>query len=464
MSDQSIAFHQTDEGVDEILSALALLFPGDTTEACVRTDRLTPRDVRRAYDCRIRELHPRSADALADGDLRAREQRFHDLTAAYCRLLTYLRGMGRFPVQMREVAGAAVASTRFPVPAEATAESPLVIAVAGAQEAVGATFVAGTLAAAFAAAGHRTLAVDLDGSGIPLAQWLSAARRPEPLERLLEDPEFGHAAAADTAVPRLALLGGSDDAADARLLGSHSRRRLMQALRACGRRFVVLDLGRADNLGHLDLFASADVRIVVTTPRPEALASAHGLLDKMARRLLARYRSARLAAASGEALLFDEFLGRVQWDESAERSPRWLLSRLLQTRPATCREVSAMIRAHDVYLVANHHGARPATTALLGFVAHAKNELDITVTDVHPIPADKRIYAALRYDEPSLASAADGRAARAIYRCAQALFFPETPDADEIIRRRLRDGITETAAPAPEIHVPDIPRAARLEL
>jgi MinD-like ATPase involved in chromosome partitioning or flagellar assembly len=434
MTDSRTTFPAWDEGEDELRSALALLFPGDTAAACVRADRLTPGEVRRAYDSRIKDLHPNWNETPAEDEIRAREQRFHDLTAAYCLVLASLR-------ESRRDAGPETTAPRSTA-GDDVADAPVLIAVAGAEEAVGATTIAGTIAAALAAAGHETLAVDLDPSGRPLAEWLSASGRPGPLDRLLEDPEFGvFAAETGTAVPRLTLLGGGTAAADAGLRGAASRRHLVRTLRACGRRFVVLDLGRASDRVRLDLLTAADVRFLVTTAQPGALRAAFALLDTMVRRLLARYREACLARGSDEALAFDEVLGRARWEDSADRPPRDLYARLARSHPATGREVAALVRSHAVHVVANHQGTRPTEAALLGLVVRSKTDLDLPITDVHPVPDDKRIYAALRYGGPSLAAVTDGRAARAVCRCAARIFFPAIENADTVILRRLRASV-----------------------
>ena len=423
----------------DVTWAVNALFPGDMAAALLRLDRLTTWEVRRAYDNRVKELHPGWSGELDESEIQHRESDFHNLTAAYVQLLAHLREQGAFDLTVGDPTVKEETSARKPAGEEAVATEPILVAVAGAREAIGTSLISGLISAALAGAGHECLAVDLGGSGTPLSRFLGVGSPEDSFEALLAPgSDKISRPGRDTLFKRLRLVGGSHAAADMRLAGSETRRRFVRGLRSGDHGFAVLDLGDSRDLTSLDLLASADVRLLVATTDPRSLQDAYVYLNKMVGRLLSRYYKARLKPYSIERPWFEELLGGGSTNGAERRTPRWLLTRLIGSSPAVYREVSAMIRAQRIDLVLNHTRSRRNTSALVHFIAMVKNDLDLGIQEIHSVPDDKRIYAAIRRAEPVLTRFPDSRAARAVYRCAQKIFFPDTLDAAEIIRYRIR--------------------------
>lgn len=411
----------------EVAQALQLLFPSETAGACMRPERLTPADLRQAYDNRMKEIHPTNLEEIDPGDLEDRERRFHELTAAYYRLLAFLKQSGK--EENADPANRPHADTRRSV----------VVAVASGSQMAGSTFIAANLATALSGAGHRTLALDLDGTGLPLARLLGAPGTDGCLDGLIQNPDLDLSdLESHTAFAGLRLAGGPGGVADLNLAGTPGGVNVLKGLRRSENGFVIMDLGDAGKPAWLDLLASADVRLIVSGPEPESYLGAYQLMNRMVQRLLLRYRAINPFPA-GQAL--NHFNSYLQGSRDREKglTPRWLLTRLLRDDREAYKKVSSVIRARLVDLVINRVRNQKPSGALVRLIAMTKNELDLTVREVHSIPEDRQIYLSLRADNPLMTTHPDGKAARSVIRTARKIFFPDSADADRIICRRLRE-------------------------
>ncbi|MCG3172472.1 MAG: Iron-sulfur cluster carrier protein [Myxococcota bacterium] len=154
--------------------------------------------------------------------------------------------------------------------------TPHVIAVGGGKGGVGKSFVSVNLAAAFAAAGKSVCLVDGDAGGSDL-HVLLGVREPElGLLDLLEKTEASiHGLIMGAAPGQPYLIAAGRDPAEFNSLKHVQRMKLLRRLRALPADVVVIDLGAGSSLHTLDMFGAASSRVLVTTPDPTAIQSAH---------------------------------------------------------------------------------------------------------------------------------------------------------------------------------------------
>jgi flagellar biosynthesis protein FlhG len=190
------------------------------------------------------------------------------------------------------VAPAVTTNRSVPAPALRSASPPAgpeVWAVGGGKGGTGKTLVCANLAVHLAQCGERVVAVDADlgGANLHTALGLGAPeltlsdffhRRVQSLEE----------AALPTGIPNLRLLSGARNSMDADSLSFFQKEKLLRHLRRLDADRVLVDLGAGTSLAVLDLFAAADVPVVVALPEPTSVENLYRFLKAAFFRRLAR--------------------------------------------------------------------------------------------------------------------------------------------------------------------------------
>ncbi|HEX6240885.1 MAG TPA: P-loop NTPase [Polyangiales bacterium] len=175
-------------------------------------------------------------------------------------------------------------------------KGPQVWAVAGGKGGVGKSVVAANMALCVAQQGLRCLLVDADLGG-GNQHTLFGERMPDgSLDAYVagESPDFA-GALKPSRFPGLTLSYTRCDALGAANPKHSQKQKLIRQLSRAEYDVVVLDLGAGTSFNTLDLFLSARVRVVVTTPEPTAVQNAYGFIKCAAQRNAAKPEAGPLA-------------------------------------------------------------------------------------------------------------------------------------------------------------------------
>lgn len=173
-------------------------------------------------------------------------------------------------------------------------EGPDIWAVAGGKGGVGKSVVAANLALAVAQSGLRCLLVDADLGG-GNQHTLFGERAPGQALDAFVAGEVSSLASVLTPSrhPGLTLAFTRCDTAGAANPKHSQKQKLIRSLRKAEQfDLVVIDLGAGTSFNTLDLFLSARVHLVVTTPEPTAVQNAYGFIKCAAQRARTRDESA----------------------------------------------------------------------------------------------------------------------------------------------------------------------------
>jgi flagellar biosynthesis protein FlhG len=217
-----------------------------------------------------------------------------------------------------------------------------VIAVGGGRGGVGKSVISLNIAVYLAQLGRSVLLVDADSAGGTLHTLLGVEAPAEPLSEERDDEVVPLVA---TAVPGLRLVPQTYRAGSTQPERSGKKAHWVSELRKLDVDYVVLDLGAGTAPATLDLFLSADLGLMVTTPEPPSVEAVYrfvrGLFQRTVRRLLVsdRFRlrllersqselgalptPAELARALGR---YDTNLGQLATAELARLRPRLVVN------------------------------------------------------------------------------------------------------------------------------------------
>ncbi len=158
-------------------------------------------------------------------------------------------------------------------------EGPDIWAVAGGKGGVGKSVVASNLAVAVARRGLRCLLIDADLGGANQHTLFGIEKPRGTLDAFLagEAKELG-SVATPTRFHGLSLIFASSDALGAANPKHSQKQKFLRHLRKADADVVILDLGAGTAFNTLDLFLSARVQLVVTTPELTAIQNAYGFI------------------------------------------------------------------------------------------------------------------------------------------------------------------------------------------
>lgn len=194
------------------------------------------------------------------------------------------------PIDSTAPAATSDRSARAPaLPSVPPSACPEIWAVGGGKGGTGKTLVCANLAVRLAQCGERVVAVDADlgGANLHTALGLGAPELTlsDFLHRRVQNLEE---AALPTGIPNLRLLSGARNSMDADSLSFFQKERLLRHLRRLDADRVLIDLGAGTSLAVLDLFAAADVPVVVALPEPTSVENLYRFLKAAFFRRLAR--------------------------------------------------------------------------------------------------------------------------------------------------------------------------------
>lgn len=167
-------------------------------------------------------------------------------------------------------------------------KSSRLVAFASGKGGVGKTICTANLALHLARP-HRVLTVDLDLGCGNLNASLGVRSFAKSIDDFLESRVSNLAPLkTKTSVDSLELISGSYTPVDSPTLSENQKGRLVDHLRSDESEYVLMDLGAGVSHDILDLFAAADLKVVVTAPESLALHNAFLFVKSLAYRVLSR--------------------------------------------------------------------------------------------------------------------------------------------------------------------------------
>jgi flagellar biosynthesis protein FlhG len=164
-----------------------------------------------------------------------------------------------------------------------------IIAVGGGKGGVGKSFIAVNLGATLAQQGKQVVMLDADFGGANLHSLFGIVRPDKTVHDFIDGrvDTLGEVSIA-TSVPRLSIVSGTCEVLGSAELGGDKRRRLLSGLDQLDADCLLIDVGAGTSIPTIDLFNSADVRLVVMTPEMTSAQNAYGFLKVALYRRLQR--------------------------------------------------------------------------------------------------------------------------------------------------------------------------------
>lgn len=294
--------------------------------------------------------------------------------------------------------------------------SPLIIAVGGAKGGVGKSFFSSSLSMALAAAGHKTLAVDLDFGGANLHLMFGIRR----MQRTLKDffqksvSELSELIT-ETAFQNLFLIGGDSTQLGISNHPYQQKLKLIRRLRAEPYDIVVCDLGAGTSFNTLDYFLMGDERFIVTTAEPTSVLDTYAMIKtSLYRRLLS---SLKKSEGNPDALKrIEDFLSSDQPGETS--SLRAFLPTISESDPETAGGLYRLIRSYRLNLVLNQSVSDGDFLLLRRVLELAKNNLALESLTPMRIPYDPDVPHAVARLRPFLPMKAESQTALSVMEIA----------------------------------------------
>jgi len=313
-----------------------------------------------------------------------------------------------------------------------------IVAVAGGKGGVGKSVLSANLAIAMAGSGRRVALVDAD-IGMGNQHTLLGIARPGPgiVGFLKNDVQELSQVAVATEYSNLVLYP-SDGAQGVPQL-SHSRKeRLLRHISRIDADVVVLDLGAGAALGALDMFALADIHVLVITGQVTSIQNAYAFLKAAVLRLLSR-----LADNSEKRALIEQ-----GWRDTRPPTLQSLAEWLRTRDPEMAAFTDALASRMSVRLVGNllfdqHEHRVPQSIGRM-----IRDYLGINAEVAGLIPASRKVHDSITRRKPVVVLDPHGPASREIRRVAESLLAQPLP-AKRLVSQTVVESEVAEAATAP---------------
>jgi len=228
--------------------------------------------------------------------------------------------------------------------------APAIVAISSGKGGVGKSLLTSTLGLLFAKVGMKVLLIDADLGASNLHTFLVEDGGTKSLTCFL-NREVANIKniIVKTAVPGLDLISGANDDRDVAILDSASIGRLRGGLYGVEYDYVILDTGPGTSSNMLDLFLTADIGILVTTPEPTSIENTYSFI-----KYLFLHRLKKILRANGNsslALLIHRALGKQESDRA--RTLADLLDRLKGVNTAQGNALKAVMSSVPLSIVVN---------------------------------------------------------------------------------------------------------------
>ena len=317
------------------------------------------------------------------------------------------------------------------------AVKPIIIPVASGKGGVGKSFFTANLAMALAAAGHRTLAVDLDLGGANLHSFLGLPNRFPGIGDFLK-AKRGELAdlRVPTAFDNLEFLPGDGKTPFMANITYTQKRKLIPRLRRLPAEYVLLDLGAGTAFNTMDFFNLSPLGILVTVPEHHAVMNMLTFLKNFQFRVLER----SMGKNHGIRNMLRDALKQPL--ENQVSSMGELISAIAREDPAAGKRAAAVSRRYRPRIVFNE-GDHPEDLDLSAQITKTLNQVLAIEPDYFGfVFFDAAVRKAVRSQVPFFPNHPKAPAAKAIGRIAERIVkYWQTPIPDSAAL--LRDRVTK---------------------
>jgi flagellar biosynthesis protein FlhG len=322
--------------------------------------------------------------------------------------------------------------------------APRIIAIAGGKGGVGKSVLSANLAIAMAAAGRRVALVDAD-IGMGNQHTLLGIARPGPglVGFLRKDVEDLAAIAVPSGYDNLVLYP-ADGAQGVPQVSQSRKERLLHHVGRIDADVVLLDIGAGAALLGLDLFALADIHVLVITGQVTSIQNAYAFLKTAMQRLLAR-----MADTSERRALVEE-----GWADARPPALPSLAAWLRDRDPVMAELAGGLPGRMSVRLIGNLLFDQHDQRVPQSIVRMIREYLGLEAEVAGLVAATRQVHDSITRRKPLLSLDPYGPASLEIRRVAERLMTQALPD-NRLVTQNLAEGPTAVRAPgesAMEMH------------
>ncbi len=314
-----------------------------------------------------------------------------------------------------------------------------IVAVAGGKGGVGKSVLATNLALAMAGSGRRVALVDAD-IGMGNQHTLLGISRPGPglIGFLKREVEQLDKVAVPSGYDNLVLYPSDGTGGIPQV--SHSRKeRLLRHISRIDADVVILDIGAGAALAALDLFALADIHVLVITGQVTSIQNAYAFLKAALLRLLSR-----LADSSEQRALIER-----GWRDAKPPALHSLAEWLRQQDSGLSTFVAALAARLSVRLVGNLLFDTNEHRVPQSIARMIQDYLGVQAEVAGLVPASRRVHDSITRRKPILLLDPYGPASWEIRRVAERLLAQPLP-AKRLVTQAIGAGDADEAAAGPD--------------
>ncbi len=258
---------------------------------------------------------------------------------------------------------------------------------------VGKTFISTSLALTISKLGHSVVIVDLDLSGANIHTSLGMAPSHLNIRHYFEGSKGLQEIVIPTAYPRLSYVQGFWDAWTPSDFTLDQIQNLIPELRKLRADYVIVDLGAGALEAHLDLFRSADERILVSSPEPTSIEKTY--------RFIEAYMCHSLKQNSTTDA-FNEMITTLRCHRQRTLDKPFSFRSYLKAQPGIHYNFFEALSTKPVRLIVN--SCRSPSNADLGHSMRSvcQKYYDLGIDFVAAIDYDNAVWQSLRCHKPAL--------------------------------------------------------------
>lgn len=319
-----------------------------------------------------------------------------------------------------------VGSARAVHPQGQKARVKQVWAVGGGKGGVGKSLVASSLALSLARQGNRVVAADLDLGGANLHTALGVELPKQTLSDFFSDraTELSQLIV-ETALPRLSILSGAQDAVGVTNISEAQRNLFVQKVRTIDTDYVMLDLGAGTAFHTLDFFLAADIGIITVLPEPTSIENTYRFIKS------AYFRALYLSPALTDVRSLIE-MAMDSKNPLGIKSPSDLYREVNRSSPESAVRLKREIERFRPKLIVNQ--ARTQTDADIGnsIKTVCKKYFGIDIDYLGALDYDSSVWQSVRRKKPLLTEFPNSKLVSTIEHMTQTLLSRFGHERNEI--------------------------------
>lgn len=367
-----------------------------------------------AYETRRREIEQRFSPKSEEADLF-----YSRLTAGFQHLMSFLdereavtRRNGKNPLQ-QEIDNP---SSEYKSVFLANNRRTHLIAVGGGKGGIGKSMLAANLSLALASLGREVVALDMDLGGADLHLQFGLRSINRSLNDFIDHKyESLEEVRMNTAYKNLSVIATDSSRLGVANIKHSHKEKIIRHLGKLNCDVVVVDLGANVSFDVLDLFSSADQRLVVTSIEPTSILEAYSLIKLSLYRRIRHFANEFIPRNSDLGQTIAAFLFETGKTDNGGPKNVWQLVEALGARDEELKnQLLKLIYRYRVDLVINMSESENDRNIGATIAKLCQQNLIVSIQNSYLIPWDKRVRDAARRLLPVLAGEAHGAVGRAL--------------------------------------------------